>query len=141
MVKSKSLLGDCLISLWVVTNQYSISPEEEAWLISFSPYLPFLVVPNLKLELWEVWMEKYDFIKWTRTFHQHTLFFDEACKGNPRVTGGGGILLDPKDQIEFTYSWGIGEYMNNIAEALSLREGLSQLLSHNIKDVMVFNYS
>ena len=57
------------------------------------------------------------------------------------AAGGRGILLDPKDQIEITYSWGIEENTNNIAEALSLWKGISQMPIHNIKEEMVFGES
>ena len=57
VVKIKALLGDWLRSLWVETNQCSISPTEEAWLFTFSPKLPKTVdIPNPKLEFWEISM-------------------------------------------------------------------------------------
>ena len=32
------------------------------------------------------------------------------------VVGGEGILLNPDEILELSYSWGIGEDTNNIAE-------------------------
>ena len=40
------------------------------------------------------------------------------------VVGGGGILLNPDEILELSYSLGIGEDTNNIAEALALWKGL-----------------
>ena len=34
------------------------------------------------------------------------------------VVGGEGILLNPDEILELSYSWGIGEDTNNIAEEL-----------------------
>ena len=58
-----------------------------------------------------------------------------------RAVRGEGILLDPKDQIEITYSWGIEENMNNIVKALSIWQGISQMIAHNMKGEMVFGDS
>ena len=120
----------------------SISPTEETWLFSFSLELPKTIdITNLKLEFWEIHMEKLDFIKWVRTYHRHILFFDGASKWNPVEVGGGWILFYPKDLLEFTYSWGIGEDTNNTAKALALWQCLFQMLVHDINDAIVFGDS
>jgi ribonuclease HI len=72
---------------------------------------------------------------------RHSLFFDGASKGNPGAAGGGGVLLDPEEIKVFSYSWGIDEDTNNIAEALALWQGLSQALARNITDLNVFGDS
>lgn len=83
-------------------------------------------------------MDKSDFTKWSRTFQRHILFFDGASKGNLETAGGGGVLFNPNEVLELSYSWGIGEYMNNIVEALSLWQGIYQVLAHDINEISVF---
>ena len=39
---------------------------------------------------------------------------------------GEGILLNPNEILELSYSWGIGEDIKNIAEELALWQGLYQ---------------
>ena len=55
------------------------------------------------------------------------------------AANGVGIILDLENQVKITYSWGIEENTNNIAEVVSLWQGISQILSHNIKEEMVFS--
>ena len=57
------------------------------------------------------------------------------------VASGVGIILDPENQVKITYSWGIEENTNNIAEALSLWQGISKMTAHNIENEMVFGDS
>ena len=47
------------------------------------------------------------------------MFFDGASKGNPRAVGGGGVLLDFDNIMEFSFSWGLGVGTDNILEDLS----------------------
>ena len=51
------------------------------------------------------------------------------------------MLIDPKEIKVLSYSWGIGEDTNNVAEALSLWKGISQALAKNITDLNVFGDS
>ena len=59
-------------------------------------------------------------MKWIRSLNLWTLQFDGASKGNPRVTIGGGILINPEGIIEDKYAWGLGKKTNNQAEAYGL---------------------
>jgi len=94
-----------------------------------------------QLDLWEIRMDPPSFSNWRKVLHQHALLFYGASKGNPGVTGGGGVLLSPDKTTEFTLSWGIGDDTNNIVEALALWQGLYQVLAINVKEVIVFRDS
>jgi ribonuclease HI len=86
-------------------------------------------------------MGEQDFIKWRSGLGMHSLTFDGASKGNPGAVGGGGILLDPSDTLEVTYSWGLGVETNNMAEALVLWQGLRLAASKSIQNLVVFGDS
>ena len=66
-----------------------------------------------------------------------TLCIDGASKGNPRVTGSGGVLYDPGGNIENTYSWNLGVATNNQAESYALLQGLFIARLQNIKSLLV----
>jgi len=54
------------------------------------------------------------------------------------VVGGEGILLNLDEILELSYSWGIGEDTNNIAEALVFWQGLYQVKANIITEINVF---
>jgi ribonuclease HI len=140
-VKAKALLDDCLTHLCPNTLPQTYSSPEDEWLLSFAPdlkYAPPLPIPH---ELWEVRKQREDFKEWRRIQHKHILFFDGASKGNLGATGGGGVIYDPTKFRELVYSWGLGEETNNIAEALSLWQGLIQARKLAIQDIMVIGDS
>ena len=57
---------------------------------------------------------------WLQEQNSYSLFFDGASKGNPGVVGAGGILLDPRGQIEKNFAWGLGRKTNNEVESMAL---------------------
>ena len=54
---------------------------------------------------WEIRLSTKDFQSWLRDKNSYSLFFDGASKGNPRVAGAGGILVDPRGQVEQIFAW------------------------------------
>ena len=48
------------------------------------------------------------------------IFFDGASKGNPGVSGAGGLVLSPDRLSAFRFCWGLGIMSNNQAEGYSL---------------------
>jgi ribonuclease HI len=86
-------------------------------------------------------LEEQDFIKWRSALEKHSLFFDGASKGNPWAVGGGGILLGRSGMLEVSYSWGLGLDSNNMAEALTLWQGLRLAVARNIQNLVVFGDS
>ena len=69
---------------------------------------------------WEIRNNCSEFRAWLLEINSYAFFFDGASKGNPGVAGVGGILLNPRGQIEQTFSWGLGHRTNNEAEWLAL---------------------
>jgi ribonuclease HI len=57
------------------------------------------------------------------------------------VAGGGGVIYDPDEIRELVNSWGLGEETNNIAEALSLWQGLAQAWKLAINEITVIGDS
>ena len=54
------------------------------------------------------------------------------------AVGGEWILLNLDEILELSYSWGIGEDTNNIAEELVFWQGLCQAKANNITEVNFF---
>ena len=48
------------------------------------------------------------------------IFFDGASKGNPGVSGAGGLVLSPDRLSYFRFCWGLGIMSNNQAECYNL---------------------
>ena len=65
-------------------------------------------------------MKEEEFREWKSQRSKHLLFFDGASKGNPRIIGRGGVLLDPNGKLELSYAWGLGVDTNNPEESLAL---------------------
>jgi ribonuclease HI len=82
-----------------------------------------------------------EFKDWRCAQHKHILLFDGALKGNPGAAGGGGVLYGPDEILELVYSWGLGEDTNNMAEALSLWQGLTQARELGINEISVIGDS
>jgi ribonuclease HI len=61
-----------------------------------------------------------EFQRWQLLQRSYILFFDGASKGDPRVAGAGGILLDPKGNLETSFARGLGKATNNQIEACAL---------------------
>ena len=69
------------------------------------------------------------------------LFFNGASKGNPRMAGGGGVIISPEGEIEMEYFWNIGNDSNNMAEAYGLWQGIKQLEKKGVEEAIVFGDS
>ena len=65
-------------------------------------------------------MEEKEFEEWKIKENKYILFFDGASKGNPRVAGGGGILVSPTGQLDIRFAWGLDTETNNRSESLAL---------------------
>ena len=53
--------------------------------------------------------------KWQVSLSYHSLFFDDASKGNPGIAGGGGVFISANGAVVSSYSWGLGIESNNTA--------------------------
>lgn len=70
-----------------------------------------------------------------------TIFFDEASKGNPGISGAGGIIYSADEQKQDSYCWGLGRSTNNQAEILGLLKAC-QLAQRNIgENLQIFEDS
>ena len=58
-----------------------------------------------------------------------------------RVAGAGGILLDPRGQVEQTFAWGLGYRTNNEAKWLALLQGIKILANNDLSRIEIFGYS
>ena len=57
------------------------------------------------------------------------------------MAGAGGILLDPRGQVEQRFAWGLGYRTNNEAEWLSLLQGLQLIRDKKLRKVLIFGNS
>jgi len=69
------------------------------------------------------------------------LFFGGASKGNPRMAGGGGVIINPEGKIEMEYFWNIENDSNNMAEAYGLWQGIKPLEKKGVEEAIVFGDS
>ena len=67
--------------------------------------------------------------------------FDRASKGNPRVAGGGGVIIFPEGNIETEYYWNIGNDTNNMAEAYGIWQGLKLLEAMGVDEAIMLGDS
>jgi hypothetical protein len=108
-IKIKALFGESAPYFNKVKNLRGLEVEEEQWIKSFNlKEQPQKIGIETRHEKWEIWLKEEEFGEWKSQRSKHLLFFDEASKGNPKTTGGGGVLLDPNEKLELSYAWGLG---------------------------------
>jgi hypothetical protein len=124
--KAKEMMVDFLTSINLSANKDKFTPNEEEWLSSLIPSaLKVSIAPQPSTFEWEIKLDPSTFTNWRKSLQRHSLFFDGASKGNPIEAGEGGVIIDHAEIKVLSYSWGISKDTNNIAEALSLWQGLS----------------
>jgi len=69
------------------------------------------------------------------------LFFDGALKRNLRQVGGYGVLIDPDENKEIKYAWGLEVSTSNEAEFLALFQGLRLTREREIKKLVIIGDS
>ena len=69
------------------------------------------------------------------------IFFDGASKGNPGVSGAGGVIFFPGRLIHLRFSWGLGSMMNNQAECYSLLMAIQLVKGKGFKSIKIFGDS
>jgi len=93
----------------------SLLPEDLSWLgeslrrasIKKNIHLPS---HNPK---WHLRISEANFKKWWKNQGKVTIFFKGASKGNPGISGAGGIIYSIDGQKQDNYSWGLGQSTNN----------------------------
>ena len=64
--------------------------------------------------------------------------FYGASKGNPGVSGVGGLVFSPDRMSSFSFSWGLGTMSNNQAEIYSLLSATQLAKEKGFKSVQFF---
>ena len=119
--KAKAMIVDFLSSINLPENKNKLTPKEEEWLSSLIPSaLKVSIAPQPSTFEWEIRLDPSTFTNWHKSLQRHSLFFDEASKGNPSEAGKGGVIIDPEEIKVLSYSRGIDKDTNNIAEPLAL---------------------
>ena len=67
--------------------------------------------------------------------------FDGASKGNPRISGAGGLVFSPDRLIKSSFSWGLGIMSNNQAECYSLLITCQIAKEKGYKSIQIFSNS
>ena len=86
-------------------------------------------------------MDKSQCGNWLKERKMFKLFFDGASKGNPRMVGGGRIIICPEGKIEVEYFWNIGIESNNMAKVYELWQGVKQLKEKGVEEATVYGDS
>lgn len=73
---------------------------------------------------WKLQMDDLELKTWRKGNRFFSLFFDGASKGNLGHAGGDGFLINPNEDEEIKYAWGLGVSKNNEAKFLALFQGL-----------------
>ena len=69
------------------------------------------------------------------------IFFDGASKGNPGVSGAGGLVLSRDRLTKFSFCWGLGSLSNNQAESYSLLMAIHIAKENGYKTIQIFGDS
>ncbi|XP_043721092.1 uncharacterized protein LOC122668617 [Telopea speciosissima] len=76
-------------------------------------------------------------VYWCPSFGSDKLNVDSACKGNPRLSGGGGVVRNKEGVVLVAFSNFYGEGTNSIAELRALQNGLSLSVDLGLSDLVV----
>jgi hypothetical protein len=121
IAKIKAFFGE-----WVNTHRHppysrELEEKEELWLGQFQIHLQTgNTVNTTTQEIWEIRARKNEFDKWKKERTDCILSFDGASKGNPGQAGGGGLIVNPNEEVLVRYAIGLGIATNNHAEAMTL---------------------
>ena len=69
------------------------------------------------------------------------IFFDGASKGNPGVSGAGGLVISPDGLSSIKFCWGLSIMSNNQAEFYSLLQASQLAKNKGYKSVQIFGDS
>lgn len=114
--KTKALLLETMKN-WPHNPNNVLLPEEISWLgaplkRSNNKKNPSRPCSNPE---WRCWTPKLDFQKWWMNQGKVIIFFDGASKGNPKILGARGVIFFPDDHSKGSFSWGLGQSINNQA--------------------------
>ena len=93
VAKTQALMGEVLKINQIARNKAMLEANEIKWMQSFnSSAIDIDPIPT-RMEIWEIRMDKSQFGNWLKERKMFKLFFDGASKENPRMAGGGGIII------------------------------------------------
>ena len=85
--------------------------------------------------------DKRNFYLYGGVLLQLSFFWDGASKGNPGVSGAGGLVLSPDRLSAFRFCWGLGIMSNNQAECYSLLMASQLAKEKGFKSVLIYGDS
>lgn len=140
--KAKALLLETFENIPHKSDK-SLLPEELNWL--GESLRRASIKKNISLTShnpeWRLWISETDFKKWWKNQGKVTIFFNGDSKGNPGISGAGGIIYSTDGQKQDNYSWELGQSTNNQAEILGLLKAC-QLAQRNIgENLQIFGDS
>ena len=82
-----------------------------------------------------------DFSEWWQSQNKVSIFFDGSSKGNPGISEAGVFLYYRGWLLETSFSWGIGQSMNNQAKIVSLLKSCQLAKEARHKYLQIFGDS
>ena len=134
-------MGEALEQNSTLANNAPLRPGESHWLEQFVHNHHFRSPSKLPLANWEIRLDENAFNIWKLAKTTPCLFFDGAAKGNPGLSGCGGVITDANDNLISCYAWGLGNGTNNKAEFCGLYQGLRIAKTKGIERLLVFGDS
>ena len=99
-----------------------------------------IVKPNC-LPVWRIRCNKSEFLKQWTISPCACIFFDDASKGDLRLSGAGGLIISPDRLTVTSFSWGLGKMSNNQAESYSLLKACQLAKEAGFKYIHVYEDS
>ena len=115
-----------------------LKSEESHWLAQFVPNHHIRTPSNALLANWEIRLDENAFNSWKLARNASCLFFDGTAKGNPGLSGCGGVITEANGKLISSYAWGLGNGTNNKAEFCGLYQGLRIAKTKGISNLLVF---
>lgn len=91
--------------------------------------------------IWKLHIPAFDFQQWIVSQQSYILYFDGASKGNLKVSSVGGVILDPRGNIETRFTWNLGITNNNQVEEYVLLKGIQLVKKNQIQHIIVIRDS
>ena len=124
-----------------MANLAPLKDEESHWLSQFVQNHHNRTPLKAPLANWEIRLDQNDFNSWKLAMNTPSLFFDGAAKGNPGLSGCGGVISDANGNLISSYAWGLGFGTNNKAEFCGLYQGMRIAKAKGIANLLVFGDS
>ena len=141
VAQARAIVGEALEQNSALANNVPLKSEESHWLAQFVPNHHIRTPSNALLANWEIRLDENAFNSWKLARNASCLFFDGAAKGNPGLSGCGGVITEANGKLISSYAWGLGNGTNNKAEFCRLYQGLRIARTKGIANLLVFGDS